>query len=302
MTRESLARARAVILGEVLFDSFPGGTVTLGGAPFNVAWHLQGLGASPLLVSAVGDDPPGKRVLASMRAWGLDTTGVQVIARQATGRVLVSLRGGEPRFEILPDQAYDHVDVAGLPQWLASGQVALLYHGTLFARGPGNRQLLEAVVATTAAPVFLDVNLRAPWWRLEHALHLARRARWVKLNDEEAVALCPGCSDASPEGQARRLREAFGAEVVFLTLGERGAVLAGPEGEARARAPAVQVVDTVGAGDAFSAVAVYGVLAGWPLPTILDRAVELAGTVCAMPGATAPRPEVYEAVWARWST
>jgi fructokinase len=291
---------RPLLVGEVLYDVFPGGRAVLGGAPFNVAWHLRGLGASPLLLSAVGGDPRGRAALAAMEGWGLDTDGVGVVPGYPTGEVEVRLEEGEPRFAILPDQAYDHLPAPDPEALRRRGPFALLYHGTLFARSPGNRQILDALPAALGLPVFLDLNLRDPWWSPGDAATLAGRARWVKLNAWEMDLLAPGTGGESPAARAARLREALGAEALFLTRGPGGALVASRSGVASAPAPPVRVVDTVGAGDAFSAVAILGLLAGWAPAVTLDRAVAFAARVCEQPGATADNPGLYAAIAADW--
>ncbi len=85
-----------VIFGEVLFDRFPDGNSVLGGAPFNVAWHLQAFGARPLLISSVGDDELGAEIRQTMQDWGMDDSGLQTDAAHPTGTVEVSFNAGEP--------------------------------------------------------------------------------------------------------------------------------------------------------------------------------------------------------------
>jgi len=114
MKQEGIERGlRPLVFGEVLYDSFPDGSVVLGGAPFNVAWHLRGFGLNPLFISRVGDDELGERIIAAMSEWGMDTRGVQRDPGHPTGRVVVSIRNNEPSFEIVPEQAYDFI--AGEP-------------------------------------------------------------------------------------------------------------------------------------------------------------------------------------------
>ena len=99
MTREAPDRwKRPVVFGEVLLDCFKDGTTVLGGAPYNVAWHLKGLGLDPLLLTRVGSDPRGDGIRAAMLPAGLDTTGVQVDPDLPTGTVNVSILDGQPRF------------------------------------------------------------------------------------------------------------------------------------------------------------------------------------------------------------
>lgn len=285
---------RPLIFGEVLFDCFPDGSRVLGGAPFNVAWHLQALGFSPLVVSRVGADAAGDEVLQAMRDWGMDVSGVQRDPHRPTGRVAVTLEAGQPSYEILPEQAYDHIaPPAGSPP------VALVYHGTLALRAAPARRALDHICAHSGAPVFVDVNLRAPWWTAAAVGELLDAARWCKLNDHELATLAgPG----EPVSAARRLIAHHDLAHVFVTLGAAGAFSLTADGLLANMAPDrnVAVVDTVGAGDAFAAVLIAGLLDGWPLPLTLDRAQQLASAVCGQRGAVPTVPDLYRSLLSRW--
>ncbi len=270
---------RPLIFGEVLFDCFPDGSRVLGGAPFNVAWHLQALGLAPHLVSRVGEDPAGDEVLAAMREWRMDLSGMQRDPDHPTGQVAVHLTNGQPSYAILPDQAYDHIAPPDGPEG-----IALVYHGSLALRQPRSRAALSSIRARCSTPVFLDVNLRNPWWEANRIAGLLEGARWCKLNDQELQALAgPG----DPLAAARRLIDRHDIERLFVTLGEAGALALGAEGDCEHITPAggVAVVDTVGAGDAFAAVLIAGLLRDWPIATTLERAQALASAVCGLRGA-----------------
>ncbi|ROR34323.1 PfkB family carbohydrate kinase [Inmirania thermothiophila] len=292
---------RPVLIGEVLFDCFEDGSVVLGGAPFNVAWHLQGFGLRPLLVSRVGEDPLGERLLAAMAGWGMDTAGIQRDPRHPTGTVQVRLgEDGQPAFDIVADAAWDHIDAAAAAAAARAAGPALLYHGSLAARAAPSRAAIEAL-RRLGAPTFVDVNLRPPWWSQEGVETLLAGARWIKLNDEELGALA-AAGAGGPAARARRLRGRFGAEAVLLTLGAQGAMWVGADGECRVAPPPVgAVADTVGAGDAFAAVALLGLLAGWPAQVLVARAVAFAAEVCTVRGATIDDPAVYRRHREAWA-
>lgn len=291
------ATGRPLLFGEVLFDQFPDGARVLGGAPFNVAWHLRALGLAPWVVSRVGTDGAGDEILAAMGAWDLDPSGIQRDPRRPTGQVRVQLAEGQPRFEILPDQAYDAIS---LPDADALPAVALLYHGSLALREPTSRHSLATLRARSIAPVLVDVNLRTPWWERTAVDNLLDGARWCKLNQEELVALV-GLGDPLPA--ARRLLGRHSLAGVFVTLGGAGAAAVTADGfEDVQPAPQTELADTVGAGDAFAAVLVAGLLQDWPLPLILGRAQQLAAAVCGLRGAVAPDPGFYEGFRSDWGT
>lgn len=292
---------RPLIFGEVLFDCFPGDLEVMGGAPFNVAWHLAGFGANPLFISRIGHDDRGESVLAHMREWGMDCSGVQSDPAAPTGQVRIDLRGTEHSFDILPDQAYDRIEVEAALAASASAAPALLYCGSLITRAPVARATLSVLRETTAVPTFVDINLRSPWWdaaRVDMQMHWAT---WLKLNDDE-FRILRGVAAAEPvtEEQAARLRADYGIDWVILTRGATGAAYIGDEIH-RGQPPKLErLVDTVGAGDAFSAVTILGLLRGWPMPLTLERALAFAARICAQRGATAPDADLYTGLRQEW--
>ncbi|MBK5963215.1 carbohydrate kinase [Thiocystis minor] len=286
------------VFGEVLFDRFPDDHRILGGAPFNVAWHLHAFGAAPRLVSAVGDDPDGAAVRTAMSAWGMNVADLQTDPDHATGEVAVSLRDGEPAYDIVADRAYDHI------RQPAEGHDGLLYHGTLALRQPVSAATLQALKANGPDSVFLDVNLRTPWWSREETLRLVTDADWVKLNRDELTWL--GETDGAPtEDLAERARaflERHDLTGLIVTLGGDGALGLSADGVPVrvAPAPATEVLDTVGAGDAFAAVLILGILRGWPLTTTLERAQSFASRIVGQRGATASDRALYAPFLDRW--
>lgn len=290
---------RPILFGEVLFDRFPDGAEVLGGAPFNVAWHLRGFGENPLLVSRVGADEAGRRVRQAMAAWGLDTSALQTDPDHPTGTVRVDVEGGEPRFHILPDQAYDFIRQDELPE---PGGAACVYHGSLALRRPESAAAWQALARRVGAPVpvFLDVNLRPPWWRREDVQDWIGRARWVKLNREELDQLAPAGEDAM--GRAEAFLALYRLEGLFVTLGEAGALALTARGERKRALPdtSLPVVDTVGAGDAFAAVCLLGRARGWSLALTLDRALSFAGAVVGVRGAVVADRAFYRPFLDAW--
>jgi len=294
-----------LVFGEVLFDHFSDGSRVLGGAPFNVAWHLQGFGLSPLFVSAVGEDDSGREVLDRMREWGMRTSGVQIDRAHPTGSVTASIVDGEPSFQIEADQAYDHVRCGAALEALGDRSVALLYHGTLALRDSPSRGTLEALRTAAGAPTFVDLNLRDPWWNRERLDACLTEASWLKLNRNELATVTgadTGTVGACQE-RALELAESRGLEAVIVTLGGRGALIARGGStwvEESEHVDSEAVVDTVGAGDAFSAVACVGMREGWHPQQILSRGNAFAGDVCRIRGATTRDRSLYERRLDEW--
>ncbi|MDH4228400.1 MAG: carbohydrate kinase [Nitrospirota bacterium] len=294
--------AEVVLIGEVLFDRFPDGD-RLGGAPFNVAWHLAGLGATTLFISRIGKDPPGERILAAMRSRHMDTRGIQTDPAHPTGSVRITLdRHGGHDFTILPDQAYDHIDGATTGALLASHPSRLFGFGTLALRSPASRAAILNAARACNGPRFLDVNLRRDCWNRDSVTAALEHASVVKLNDGELEVLgaeldLPG--SATAWGPA--LRERFGLDAVCVTAAEHGAWWHDAAGGLHVPAAPVTVVDTVGAGDAFSAVLILGLLRRWPPRVTIERAATLAAAMCGQRGACPDSADFYLPFLARWS-
>ncbi len=293
-----------ILFGEVLFDEFPDGERRLGGAPFNVAWHLRGFGVDPLLLGAVGEDPSGDAILERMSTWGMRTDGMARVQGHPSGRVVVRIVEGEPRYEIPTGQAWDRIP-DGVLALASPGDQGILYHGTLALRGEHNRDLLAKLLRRGRTQAYLDVNLRAPWWTHEVVEGSVARATWVRMNEGELALLAPGpAADGRPvQAQAAGLARRHGLERLVVTRGAAGA-LEVVEGERLVESPGARregTVDTVGAGDAFSAVHILGLLRGWPPEVALRRANLFAADVCRIQGATPSDTTLYREHEGRWA-
>ena len=297
------ARGRPAIFGEVLFDEFPDGTRVLGGAPFNVAWHLRGFGADPVFLSAVGFDTPGQDILQRMEEWGMATGGVQVEDGHPTGRVRVELGGAETRYEIEPGQAWDFIAAEPMMRALPD-PVRFVYHGTLALRSERTRASLWRLI-DRGLPAFVDLNLREPWVTADVVRRSMAAARWLKMNDVELAAVTGRGIETFDDcvAGARHLGETHDIHRVVVTRGPEGAICVSRGGAVDVGpSPAVtEVVDTVGAGDGFSAVVCMAILGGWGPALTLDRATRFASDICGIRGATTPDPSLYERHLRAWT-
>ena len=296
--------SRPVVFGEVLFDDFEGGPTVIGGAAFNLAWNLESLGLAPLLISRIGADELGGRVLQIMTSYGMDTAGIQFDEELPTGTVSVRVSEGQPDFTINDHQAYDAIDAAEGCAAMSGFDVSLLYHGSLALRGERSRGALEELAAACGDKIFVDVNLRRPWWQKDSVLGDLSRARWAKINEEELSALFE-VGDTSEEGllkAADDFRRELGVELLLLTCGAAGAAMIreGRETIFQSAVPVDEVADTVGAGDAITAVTMLGLTRGWGGAKTLGRAVEFAASICRLEGATTHRREHYDGYLESW--
>jgi len=285
------------IFGEVLFDNFPDGSRILGGAPFNVAWHLQAFGQQPLFISRIGEDEAGREILAAMQNQGMTRAGLQIDAAHPTGSVAISITDGQPSYRILEHQAYDYIDSKALGDMLRKG---VLYHGSLALRNHVSRQALKDLKHTWHGLVFLDVNLRAPWWQADDVWQWISAADWLKLNDEELQILLP--SEQSMRDKMLFLQQRYRLQGLLVTCGSQGALALTADGEFASIAPAgdIEVVDTVGAGDAFAAVMLLGIAEHWPLSLTLQRAQDFASALVGQRGATVADPMFYRKFVDAW--
>ncbi|MEY2342927.1 PfkB family carbohydrate kinase [Acidithiobacillus sp. IBUN Pt1247-S3] len=289
-----------ILFGECLVDDF-GALQRPGGAPFNVAQHLWGLGMAPRFVSRVGDDDSGHLLRERVRGAGGDPQDLQVDARLPTGRVRVHLQGdGQHHFEILPHQAYDAIEI---PVPLAQ-TIPWLYHGTLALRETGASSSTWRTLCARSSWRFVDINLRDPWWHPQRLREQVRGASILKLNVEEwaTLAACFGWSVAAPQDvRMASLARQMEVDAVLLTLGAQGAAFWESGTFLRQDAVAMaQVQDTVGAGDAFTAGWLWGYLRDEPPQRCLQRGADLAASVCGMAGALPDRPDFYRRILQQW--
>ncbi len=284
-------QTQVFVFGEVLFDCFPTGEQVLGGAPFNVAWHLQALGNQPAFISSVGNDKSGKQILTAMRDWGMDTTNIQIDTLRPTGQVEVKVIEGEPDYTITSDCAYDFINTDALKTIPTSG---ILYHGTLGLRQPVSRESFMQLAKQPDLSIFLDVNLRSPWWKTDDVYGWMEQASWVKLNQDELQQL--GFGSATLKQAMIEIQARFNLQQLIVTRGEEGALVLSDNGEFHSVVPepVKTVVDTVGAGDAFSAIFIHGLVSGWTVSDTLTVAQQFASQVIGLRGATSTDPAFYQ--------
>lgn len=284
-----------VSLGEVLWDLFPEGA-RFGGAPANFACHAAALGSSVSMVSAVGDDAEGREAVDILRAYGIDVAPVQSIADARTGAVGVSLDAkGKPTFAIHEGSAWDRI--AWTPELDSRITAAdAVYFGTLGQRGEVSRATIRRAMDVAKASGtlrILDVNLRPPFFDATLIRESVESASVLKLSDDELAEVCTACGVDSAVGAEEALRvllERFGLDLVVMTRGAEGALLVSLAETVDQPGTPVDVRDTVGAGDAFTAALVNGLLSRDSLGTIASNACKIAAAVCAQSGAVPELP------------
>jgi len=279
-------------IGELLWDELPGGRA-LGGAPGNFAWHAHALGLTGVVISRVGDDEDGREILERLGDLGLRRDLVEKDPAHPTGLSTVSVdSAGVPSFHVHENAAWDFIS-PGPELYRAAPLVDAVNFGTLGQRCPVSRQTTREFLARTRPEAIrlFDLNLRPPHYTPEVIAESLALASVVKLNDHELSVVSDMfgfCGDGRE--RVRRMAGEFGLDLVALTLGEKGSVLYSRGSWSVHTGVATPVIDTVGAGDAFAASLVAGMIAGFDLDRINDRANRVASFVCSRPGATPELP------------
>jgi len=279
--------AQIVGLGEVLWDILPAGR-QIGGAPFNFVFHCHQLGHSAVMVSRVGADELGREARAQVRALGLTDDLIQEDADHPTGTVSVAVdEQGQPTFTI-HEGAYDYL------AWQPELESVLVHaravcFGTLIQRHPTARATVERALRSAGnALIIFDVNLRQDFWSREVIEASLRACRWAKLNDSELGVLRDllGLAGQSEPATLADLRKRYDIELAALTRGEQGCLVQTDDEEVSVPGRKVQVVDTVGAGDAFTAGLLCCVLEGKTVAEAAVFANRLAARVAGSAGGT----------------
>jgi fructokinase len=280
--------------GEVLWDLFPEGP-RLGGAPANFACHAALLGGDVSFFTAVGDDARGPEAVKLLGEFGIDTSLVQIVRGATTGAVDVRFdEANKPHYRIHPDSSWDQL--AWTPALAARvAAVDAIYFGTLGQRSATSRATIRRALdaaKTHGIQRVLDINLRAPFYDAAVLRESIALASIVKLSDEELGEVAAACgveTSAIPERKLRELLAQNHLDLIVLTRGAAGALLVTPDRAIDQPGIPATVVDTVGAGDSFTAALTLGMLRGDALTDIARTACEVASRVCSHAGAM-PQP------------
>lgn len=282
-------------LGEVLWDVFPDGP-RFGGAPANFTCGAAELGQRQVdvtIVSAVGNDDLGRLAIAELNDHQVNSTEVARL-HYPTGQVDVLLdEHGHASYQFAPDTAWDHLAWTKELESLANRTNAVCF-GTLAQRSKQSQSTIRQFIASTPPSCLriLDINLRWPYWNEDVILQSLAMANALKLNDSELQEITSLLQiRGSDEAVLAQIMERYSLQVIALTRGENGSLLLRDSGERSDLAgQSVQVVDTVGVGDAFTAALALGFLGGLSLKAIHLWASDVAAFVCTQAGATPRLP------------
>lgn len=280
-------------LGEILWDMLPGGR-QFGGAPANVACHARQLGLRSALISAVGDDALGREAVAELANKGIATDGIISDADHPTGTAVAEIdAAGKSSFTITEGVAWDHLRM-NAPASAVVEQADVVCFGTLAQRSPDSRATIQELLAAVrpGALVVFDVNLRQHYFDVEVLQTSIARSTVVKVSDDEWPTVARLLDlPVDPQHGADQLRQRHDLALVALTCGANGSALFTRTQQHAQPAFPTTVVDTIGAGDSFTATLITGWLRGLPLERLHAAASRVSAYVCSQAGATPTLPD-----------
>ncbi len=281
----------AICFGEILYDVFPN-QERIGGAPLNVAYRLSGLGIETEMISKVGGDEKGEKLISYLKSKNIKTDNIAKDAEHATGVVSVTLsESGSASYEISYPAAWDKIQLTEEMKE-AVKEADLMIFGSLVCRDEVSRKTLLELLPYAKFRVF-DVNLRPPHYEKEILIQLMQKADFIKFNDDELFEIAEMLDSPfnSLEQNIRFLAEKTSTKVICVTKGRHGAVLL-KDGELYYNSGfKIDVKDTVGAGDSFLASLLAKLLQGEEPQQALDFACAVGALVAGREGAN---PELLE--------
>ncbi|WP_044170693.1 carbohydrate kinase family protein [Flectobacillus major] len=286
--------------GEVLWDMLPSGKLP-GGAPMNVATHLQNLGIPAKMISRVGNDTLGEEIKAFLQSKNCTTDWIQTDENAATGWVKVQLsEKNEASYTIVHPVAWDFIEATAATQHLVNTASAIVF-GTLACRDEASEgaliALLDNIPTNSKTLKVFDVNLRPPHYAKKLIEKLLSYADLVKMNEDELKIIAGWYNiEGSEESQLSALRATFGLQTIIVTKGGDGAILLRQEDDGRVafytqKGYSVQVADTIGSGDSFLAGFLKNIMSGRSSEEALDFACALGAVVASYSGANPPITE-----------
>lgn len=287
-------RNYVVGIGEALWDVLPEGK-KLGGAPANFAYHVSQFGLQSRVVSAIGEDKLGNEILDNFQGKGLHTLIAKV--EYPTGTVQVQLDNeGVPCYDIKENVAWDNIPFTDKLKQLAQKTCAVCY-GSLAQRNVVSREtinaFLDAMPEGKGQYKIFDINLRQGFYTKEIICNSMQRCNILKINDEELVTVSRmfGYPGIDLQDKCWILLAKYKLEMLILTCGVNGSYVFTPGSVSFVETPKVEVADTVGAGDSFTAAFVSAILKGKPVNEAHQLAVNVSAYVCTQNGAMPELPE-----------
>ncbi len=277
---------RVTAIGEILWDVYPE-QKRLGGAPFNFIYHIWKILGKASFISSVGNDGNGYEIINHLNAIGFDTSNILIDRKYPTGTVQVTLdEEKKPKFKISSECSFDHLSVNEQINEVFEKETDLLYFGTFTTRHAASRDTVLSLLNNCDKKYFCDLNLRHDFYTKEFVERTLQVCNVIKMNEAELEKLKFYFELAGENAKAiEQLMDKFNIELIGLTLGEKGAELYTGSLVHKSASSLHHVVDTLGAGDAYSAILCLGYLYGWEINKINSLAGRFAGEICTLNGA-----------------
>lgn len=281
--------------GEILFDIYPD-SKNLGGAPLNFIYHINKLVGSGKIISRVGSDILGREAIDFLKSNGVSADTIQTDSNQLTGTATVVInKNGVPSFTIEENRAFDFISVDEEAINIVEDETECLYFGTLAQRSKVSRNTLLTLLNRDIR-YFYDVNIRQKFYSQKILAESLDAANAVKLNLDELKLLNKIFlqKDFDLLTSSKILMQKFNIDLLAVTKGEDGSVLLDGKKTDEHKTKVQNVIDTVGAGDAFASIFCIGYLNNWELKKINRLANEFAAEICQINGALPKDDKIYE--------
>ncbi|HQF41338.1 MAG TPA: carbohydrate kinase [Ignavibacteriaceae bacterium] len=282
-------------IGEILFDIYPDHK-KLGGAPLNFIYHIKKLTDNGNIISRVGKDVLGNKATNELKQANISLDYIQQDNQHSTGKANVTINEeGEPEFNIDSDSAFDYIELIDETENLISSETDCLYFGTLAQRSEVSRNTIQSLF-NRGVKYFADLNLRENFYDEDILTSTLQAADFLKANYQEMHILNDFLlqSDYNTEKVAYELMEKFGINMIAVTRGKDGSSIFENGKRFDHSSVDVKVIDTTGAGDAFSAILCIGYLQGQENTFINKLANEFANEICKFEGALPKNDRIYE--------
>ncbi|HET54200.1 MAG TPA: carbohydrate kinase [Ignavibacteria bacterium] len=286
-------KLKITAIGEILFDVYPT-QKKLGGAPFNFFYHVWKLTNDGKFISRIGNDNEGKEIIEFLEKQQFDTNYIQIDDSVNTGVVNVQLDENKiPAFEIIENRAYDFIEHRPeLDELIEKSD--LLYFGTLAQRNETSRNTIRTLIEKSKK-VFCDINIRQNFYTKEIIHKSLQASSAVKLNADELALindLLIG-NDYELKKTAYEIIDKYNLDLLCVTLGSGGSYLFNRKEESFHKTEVNNIVDTVGAGDAYAAIMSLGYLLNWEIEKTNKLASEFAAEICTIKGAVPTEDNIY---------
>lgn len=285
---------KVTAIGEILFDVYPE-YKKLGGAPFNFIYHVWKLTGNGKFISRIGNDDEGIEILTFLQKQNFDTAYIQNDVNHPTGAVNVKLDENRiPVFEIIKDRAYDFIELNKRLEELVINS-DLFYFGTLAQRSEITKNTIQTL-GKLSGKVFCDLNIRQNFYSKETIHDSLKLSNVVKLNYEELELVNKMLLNVKGDlkERAQKLLNVYELELLCVTMGSEGAYLFDGNNFSHHKTEVENLVDTVGAGDAYAAMMSLGFLNKWSIEKTNKLASEFAAEICKIEGAIPGDEKLYE--------